>query len=482
MTLYKISLLSIPVLASLARGFVIEDRGCIDNGCEDGSCCLANGNLGVCGTGAECGVGCVNGPCEPSDWKSISCDVPGNPELSGSERWSSALAQYAFDKSVQSWAKDSGNDIFSEINFRRDTQLTFSQYCGSLVDRNGCDQFTTCGTTDGPAGYLIINSFVAINNVLWNWYDQIDRSANDIVREVASFGEVFSPIPEEGLGLVLILDMITLGYAAIAAPMWKLVFKKMNLIKDGDNFGTVEGLTKDLTSTGATITKDATRAGTPLNTDNTLEARVGAMVKSWHDAIDQVNTQLFSGSIGFNNNILLADLVSDGKMADASLNLLSAQEIDTQVKRAMYSQLIPYAWQVGVSNINHYIDGMGYYLMGTWGEKNCLDDLNLASWDCRDFEAPPGVGELDGTKWGGVTEEDIVMAAYNTWNTNGRTNINRPEEADIGASSEVLKQIAEVDIRGAGLNWLPVCNPNEAHDNWQKATNGGDRSAHYPCT
>ncbi|KAF7557807.1 hypothetical protein G7Z17_g467 [Cylindrodendrum hubeiense] len=479
------SLLSLTVLAGLARAFVVEDRGCIDNGCDDGSCCLANGNLGVCGTGVECNVGCVNGPCENSDWKSISCDIPGNPELAGSERWNGAEAQYAYDESVQAWAKDSGNDINSQINFRRDTQLTFSQYishhlggadnmqCGSLVDRNGCDQFLQCGSTDGPAGYLIVNSFVAINNILWNWYDQIDRSANDIVREVASFGGVFSPIPEEGLGLVLILDMVTLGYAAIAAPMWKLVFKKMNLIKDGDNFGTVEGLTKDLISTGATITKDATRAGTQLNTDNTLEARVGGMVKAWHDAIDQVNTQLFSGRIGFNNNILLSDLISDGKLVNANLNLFIVVSDKPCVETTI--DFVP-----GGSK-QWCIDGLGFYLMGTWGEKNCLDDLGLASWDCRDFEVPPGLGELDGTKWGGVTEEDIVMAAYNTWNTNGRVNNNRPEESDTSASSETLKQIAELDIRGAGISWLPVCNPHEAHDNWQNAINGGERSAHFPC-
>ncbi|KAH7136219.1 hypothetical protein EDB81DRAFT_886332 [Dactylonectria macrodidyma] len=107
----------------------------------------------------------------------------------------------------------------------------------------------------------------------------------------------------------------------------------------------------------------------------------------------------------------------------------------------------------------------GYYLMGTWGEKNCLYHLNLAPWDCRDFEAPSSVSEIGGTKWDGMTEEDIVMGTYNTWNTNGYANINRPEESDVGASSEVLKQVAEVDIRGAGLNWLPVCNPNKAHDN-----------------
>ena len=95
---------------------------------------------------------------------------------------------------------------------------------------------------------------------------------------MSTFSDTFAPIPNEGMGLALILDMVTLGYAAVAAPMWKsgmyernsrlgdglltlpLVFKKQDWFNNPDNFATVEGLTKDLISTGATITKDATRA------------------------------------------------------------------------------------------------------------------------------------------------------------------------------------------------------------------------------
>ena len=42
--------------------------------------------------------------------------------------------------------------------------------------------------------------------------------------------------------------------------MFESVFKKVNVIKDGDKFAVVEGLTKDLIGQGVIITKDATRA------------------------------------------------------------------------------------------------------------------------------------------------------------------------------------------------------------------------------
>jgi hypothetical protein len=38
--------------------------------------------------------------------------------------------------------------------------------CGTLVDRNGCDGFLEqCSAADGPGGYLLLNSFVGLNNV-----------------------------------------------------------------------------------------------------------------------------------------------------------------------------------------------------------------------------------------------------------------------------------------------------------------------------
>ena len=40
---------------------------------------------------------------------------------------------------------------------------------------------------------------------------------------MSTFPDKFAPVPNEGLGLTLILDMITLGYAAVAAPVWKTV-------------------------------------------------------------------------------------------------------------------------------------------------------------------------------------------------------------------------------------------------------------------
>jgi hypothetical protein len=38
---------------------------------------------------------------------------------------------------------------------------------------------------------------------------------------MGDFSKTFAPVPNEGMGLTLILDMISFGYVAIGAPMWK---------------------------------------------------------------------------------------------------------------------------------------------------------------------------------------------------------------------------------------------------------------------
>jgi hypothetical protein len=60
--------------------------------------------------------------------------------------------------------------------------------------------------------------------------------------------------------------------------------------------------------------------------------------------------------------------------------------------------------------MNYEDEEQGFYLMGIYGKEHCVWEDPFTSFKCRDFTAPPGIGELDGTKWGGVTQEDLVIA------------------------------------------------------------------------
>jgi hypothetical protein len=51
-----------------------------------------------------------------------------------------------------------------------------------------------------------------------------------------------------------------------------------------------------------------------------------------------------------------------------------------------------------------------FYLLGAQGKDNCVNEDLFTGFKCRDFTGLPGIKELDGSKWGGVTEEDITTA------------------------------------------------------------------------
>ncbi|KAF4464677.1 Glucan endo-13-alpha-glucosidase agn1 [Fusarium albosuccineum] len=519
-----ISLLAVLPGAVVARN--VLGPACFDGPCSDGSCCGAGGFCGL--TDEFCGAGCTSGPCKEVDWRSLSCDIAKDEEKPGADRWTEAEANFAFDEAVNKWLDATGDGLERFFGEEKDgTRLDFPRFiaaalggptgmrCRELVDRNGCDSFFDCETqSDGPGGNMVLNSFVSLNNILWNWYDQLGRTAGYVQSSMGTFSSTFAPVPNEGLGLTLILDMISFGYVAVGAPMWKTVFKKMNFIKDGDNFGVVEGLTKDLITQGVTITKDATRAGTQLTSQNTLEERVGNMVRAWYASTDQLNQHLFSGDpLGLNDNLdLLKKTIADGRFVDADLDLMSAEEIDQQARRAIYGQLIPYAWVVGSGETSPFLlrsgkkcneggrpshvpgdapgwcfsDDKGFdevfYLLGATGNEGCVNEDLFTGFKCRDFNKLPGIGELDGTKWGGVKEEDLAVAAFNTWwHRNGQTNADRPdEETDLNAN-QLLDDLIAIDIRAPGLVWLPVCDSDEAHTNWENKLNGKGRSAHFPC-
>ncbi|RSL75333.1 hypothetical protein CEP51_010962 [Fusarium floridanum] len=92
-------------------------------------------------------------------------------------------------------------------------------------------------------------------------------------------------------------------------------------------------------------------SGSQLTSLNTPEERMSNTIRASFAATDSLNQHLFSEDpFGPNDNFyLLKKTIADGKFVDASLDLLTAEEIDQQARRAIYGQLIPYAWAVKTS-------------------------------------------------------------------------------------------------------------------------------------
>ncbi|KAH8735279.1 hypothetical protein BGZ61DRAFT_473886 [Ilyonectria robusta] len=125
-----------------------------------------------------------------------------------------------------------------------------------------------------------------------------------------------------------------------------------------------------------------------LTSQNTLDTRVGAMVETWHEAADLFNQHIFSGNpIGLNGNLdLLKRLIMDGKFAGSDLDLLSAEELNGHIKKALYGQLIPLTWASSTC-----LQYQGFERAHTNGQRHKTTDFVNEDWGGK----PQGYGQSE---------------------------------------------------------------------------------------
>ncbi|RSM07429.1 hypothetical protein CEP52_005216 [Fusarium oligoseptatum] len=215
-----------------------------------------------------------------------------------------------------------------------------------------------------------ISAHFTLHDTTCAWHpDRLFGTGTSRVQRV-TFCKTFAPIPNEGMRLTLILDMISFGYIVIGAPIRKTGWRK---------FAVVEGLAKDLIGQGVTATKD----------------RLAAYVPEYPRGATSLVRTLSAPTTTF---YLLKKVIADGKFVDASLDLLTAEEIDQQARRAIYGQLIPYAWAVKTSESSPFrcfSDDNGFdetfYLLSARGKDKYVDGDLFTGFKCRDFTRLSGI-------------------------------------------------------------------------------------------
>ncbi|RSM14713.1 hypothetical protein CDV31_005295 [Fusarium ambrosium] len=131
----------------------------------------------------------------------------------------------------------------------------------------------------------------------------------------------------------------------------------MNVMKDGDNFAVVEGLTKDLIGQDLTITNQSPRliwgmnSGTQPTSQNTLEDRVGNMIRACRHPLSGdplgLNDEVFSllGAQGKDNCVnedLFTAATSPGSRTSESQADLSGMASLRRTSPLQKYQLSPY--------------------------------------------------------------------------------------------------------------------------------------------
>lgn len=95
------------------------------------------------------------------------------------------------------------------------------------------------------------------------------------------------------------------------------------------------------------------------------------------------------------------------------------------------------------------------------------------------LNAVSGAGQLDGSKWGGITGQQIMRSCIKAYEKNG--NQNGWNRANPLGDPSSLDNIIQWGTSAAGVWPFPVCSQNEALNNYQNWLDGKGMSKHFPC-
>jgi hypothetical protein len=125
-------------------------------------------------------------------------------------------------------------------------------------------------------------------------------------------------------------------------------------------------------------------------------------------------------------------------------------------------------------------NGKQYYLVyPSGGATVCSENCEPhCTTDCvpNTFSAPPGIGTLDGSRWGGVTVTDLIAGSVRTYTQNGNANGGPKTDPSNDGS---LNDLMNVDITTPGFIRLPVCSSDEAYNAWNLVSD--QTSPNWPC-
>ncbi|EGE06693.1 chitinase [Trichophyton equinum CBS 127.97] len=415
-----------------------------------------------------------------ADW-AINSESYHNPNflqkrrssLPPSQRWGRLDCNHAWQNVINIWKTvDEPRSSDDNKAFLGSISITFNGpegadgnlYNPSCENTRTCDTFHGKGT--GAAAFLIWNSLVMVHNMYNDIDKNLQRATSDLVNSLLAMTDLL-PIGTAGIG----------GYVFHS---WK-------------------------------PTRDELKATTPL-----LIGQSTTLAKGMLDTLTL--RDLFN--VSDSSIATLTDIISDGKLVDGrednqddakALNTRAdAPMYDAGIARVVFGFAIPTIWAAArtfpfVINSGYpcgTIDPLDSFLSveTMHATASCVDDklyyLASPKGDARvfvpyprgsggyyrnnKFSAPPGVELLNhGNSFKGITLDDIVKGAVNTYKQNGGRNGGKvADPSDAGTRERLVSQ----DIT-PGFIRVPVCGPDAAFKSWLGMNNKPDTTLeNYPCS
>ena len=353
-----------------------------------------------------------------------------------------------------------------------------------------------------------MNSMVAVHTINHAFYSSMRDARDSVALQVGDFAGKFSPTSDPTAQLKMMLDILGLGLALVAAPVWSSWLKSIPaLLKNPNTLGTIKDSVNPMIQSSLTITKDSLPAASQaLANQNTLSAMVGKLIDQWLATIDAYNKKLFSGDD--EGLAQLTDLIANGRSLDYQ-HLPDTQELTATLTKTIFGLLMPRAWQVSAAGVHPFLmtpdepivgcDGLnpdkyypqeegssafvcfenrGYWLlnahgMGSFAAESCHYSKDGPVCVRNKLSSLPGLITVDGQNWGGITRDDIAIGSIKSFQANGNKNGYRIDTTH----KAVLDDLIENGVRTAGVVTLPICSGKEASFNRLL----GKETPNYPC-
>jgi hypothetical protein len=327
-------------------------------------------------------------------FQTATCTTPEitDASIDPEDRWNAVDTSTAWDAAVLSWQNRPSTNL---LTFPEQISNYFHGRDGLLcsdLQKTNCDNTFLCSDVSVPAGYvqyskkliaccmlteylttsfLLLNSFAAVHTVNEEFFKAMQEAQATVVTKAGDFASTFVEIVDPQAQLKILLDVVGLGFALIASPVWNSCMNHKSPIfivlcspyvglksvpffaANGNTLGTVKDTVNPMVSNSITISKDSMAAATSaLGAQNALTDQIGTLITQWTNTLASYNSLLFGGTD--DGNTQLFDLIQFGHTLDFSV-LPDTNDMAQSLQKTIFGMMIPAAWAEGNTKISPYI-------------------------------------------------------------------------------------------------------------------------------
>ncbi|KAK5657298.1 hypothetical protein OQA88_3360 [Cercophora sp. LCS_1] len=468
---------------------------------------------------------------EGRKWYELYCqdDPFATKNITAKGRWTGVMSSSAWNDAIWAW-KSNGRQDGTGMEFSDYVGREFfksekdSMECGKMLVGNGCsDEDSSCvdrddypGAKVGPAGNLINNAMVHIEQAFLNYYTALKQTKNEVNDLIPVLVDKFAGAADDTFAKQMAFNVLATVLSLGLPPMFRNFMGGFGGVGLGGGLG--EGI-GTLAQNGINMAKDkATGAQEKkLGDASTLLLFMNSTLTIWERSLSDMNKELFNG--GDASIEQLRQLVVDGKLnsgvpekGTTKTEKLSDFEIKSMIKKGIFAYIIPKAWrmgdvrpvvlktgrkcgsgaikdkglQEGTIKAGEYCDDKGnqFVLASIRGKPVNCDPIpgapqGVPSCVVASFESPDEIEEL---KKFDLSVEEMVKAAIKTKENNSKKNtpfFNADNVDIVGLYKGGERGINLLDL---GMVTIPVCDVGNAWANWQKMTQPKPTlPITYPC-